>query len=255
MASKYYYGQGKVWAATIDPITKLPNDDFEWLGNIPAFVLNFDVDVVEHNESNTGDRLPDLRVENRKNISGTVTFEEWDRENLGKILYAKTAIKTTASVTEEEHTAKIGYSFSLNNINIASFTSLTDDGATTTYVNGTDYSIDSKSGMITIPTGTSIADESIVEANYSFGQHADINPYAGQNIDRWFRFNGLNSADDNNPVIIDIVRARIMPPNTMELIGDEMSQLECELGTLYQEVLDVSGGDYEGGLMRIRKLK
>lgn len=254
MASNYYYGQGKVWVATINPTTKLHNNDFVWVGNVPTLTLNFDVDVAEHNESYTGDRLPDLRIENRKNISGSTIFEEWSRENLGRILYAQTAVKIAASVTEEEHIAKVGYSFPLNNINIASFTSLTDDGAVTTYVNGTDYSVNLKSGMITIPSGSSISDESVVEANYSFNEHSDINPYTQDNIDRWIRFDGLNSADDNNPVIIDIVRGRFMPPNSMDLIGDEISQLECEFGTLYESVLDVPNGDYEGGLMRIRKL-
>lgn len=254
MASDYYYGQGTVWVATINSTTKIFNNDFVWVGNIPNLTLTFDVDVVEHNESHTGDRLPDLRIENRKNISGSLMFEEWSRENLGRILYAETAVTTAASVTEEEHTAKVGYSFPLQNISLASFTSLTDDGATTTYSNGTDYSVNLKSGMITIPSSSSIADESVVEANYSFNQHSDIKTYTKDNIDRWIRFNGLNSADDNNPVIIDIVRGRFMPPNNMELIGDELSQLECEFGTLYQEILDVPGGDYKGGLMRIRKL-
>lgn len=254
MASNYFYGQGRVYAATINPQTKLHNNDFEWLGNIPSLTINFDVDVVEHNESHTGDRSPDLRVENRKNISGTIIFEEWNRLNLDKILYAKTNAITNASVTEEEHNAKVGYSFPLNNINIASFTSLTDDGATTTYVNGTDYSINLKSGMITIPSSSSIPDDSIVEANYSFGEHFDVKPYSKDNFDRWLRFDGLNSANDNQPVVIDIVRSRFMPPNNMDLIGDEMSQLECEFGTLYENLLDVVGGDYEGGLMRIRKV-
>lgn len=252
MASPYYFGQGKIFLSPIDPVTKLPTNEFIWVGNVPTLTLSPNVEMVEHNESYTGDRLLDLKIETTKNMTGTLIFEEWSKENLEKILYGNATTITTASVTEEEHTAKVGYSFPLNHIGLTAFTSLTNDGAITTYVNGTDYSVNLKSGMITIPSGSSISDDSVVEANYTFGQYDDVKSYTRDNIDYWLRFDGLNSADDNRSIVVDICRIRLMPPASIDLIGEEIAQLECEFGALYQAQLDIAGGAYEGGFMRKR---
>ena len=180
-------------------------------------------------------------------------MEEWNVENLKLVLYGKGGTVNSASVTEEQHTAELGKVFLLNNIEIATFTSLTDETGINTYLQGTDYTIDLASGTITVLAGGGIPDNSVVEANYSFNQHTNVTTFSSTNKDYWMRFNGKNTAQDQKPVVVDLCRFRVMPPQSVDLITDEMATLECEFAGLYERDLDTINGDYEGGFMRIRQ--
>ena len=127
-------------------------------------------------------------------------------QNLARMVFGSVTLDAGATITSETHTAYLGKYLILSNINVQSFTSLTDVGAATTYTAGTDYEIiDLAAGMILILDGGAITEGQEVEANYATGDSEVVSAFSKPNTEYWLRFNGLNTAENNNPVVIDLL--------------------------------------------------
>ena len=252
----YIFGQGKLYVFDINPISKLPMGNGRFLGNVPdqGFIVTPTTAMYEHRESTTGQRLSDLVIESTKDVKGTLIIEEFNKENMALTLYGTPAVVSSATVTAETKTAVKSSSLLLNNINLSSFTSLTNSAGSTTYVKGTDYNVDLSSGTVDILSAGAIADNSSVKANYAFLAHDSVGVFSTFNKYRWLRFNGINTADENSPVIVDICKMRIMPAKSLNFIQDnEITKMDCDISCLYEPEL-AANTDYRGGFMRIRKV-
>ena len=252
MPSRYFIGKGRLFFATKSTSTGLPTD-FTWLGNVPKLTLSTNQADVEHKESYSGFNFTDMVIATGQKASASFTVEEFTRQNLSYFLFGTSSTITAASVTSETVTAKLGGYVPVANINITTWTSLVLGSApATVYTNGTDYTIDLKSGMIFFPSSSTIADGASLRANYSFGAIERISGFtANQNPTYWLRFNGLNQAENNNPVIIDIYNFRPKPVGSIELITEDFSQLDIEGMALYEDRMTDNTTD--GRFFRIRQ--
>lgn len=232
MTERYYRGQGSVYISDRDPVTGQPVSGFRYLGNVPMLKIQTTTQQVKHQESHTGQGLTDLVIETTKEAQLMLTMESFDKDNLALALFGVSTLIPGATVTAESLTAYIGRSTPLANINLTSFTSLTN--GTTPYIAGTDYTVDLKAGMISIPkTGSAIVDGATVQANYICGNSEKVAAFTRSNKEYWLRFNGLNSAEGDNPVVIDIYRARFNPQKEWALIENQLSSLELDGEILY----------------------
>ncbi len=252
MVQRYVLGQGKVWIDEKDPTTGLPMGKARFVGNVPSGGLTFQMTTqqVSHFESYTGQNLKDLEIERQKDGKGMIRLEDFVKENIMLALYGSSTALAGATISSETHNAYSGKSFFLNRINLTSFTSLTNNGATTTYVNGTDYTVDLKSGTVTILEDGDISDESVVKANYVAGTSERVTTFSTPNKEYWLRFNGVNNADNDNPIILEAFKVRFYPAKNFDLLNDnQFANLEMDFSILYDETLaDTSG--YEGGFFR-----
>ncbi|MGL5805954.1 MAG: hypothetical protein ACRC11_11005 [Xenococcaceae cyanobacterium] len=235
MVDRYYRGQGRLFLSDRSTAGQ-PTGGFRFLGNVPELRIRTNTDQLKHQESYTGQRLTDLVIETTKEAMLMMTLESFTKENLAMALYGTATDIATATVSAETQTAIPGRSFPLSKINLTTFTSLTDASATTTYVSGTDYYVDLKSGMVTIPSGSAIATETVVKASYAAGASEQVSAYTSPNKEFWLRFNGLNSAESDSPVIIDVYRARFKPQDEWALIGDDLSSMSLEGDILYDSL-------------------
>lgn len=253
MTQRYVLGQGKVYIDTISATTGLPEGNARFVGNVPngGLVVNFTTQAIEHYESYTGQNLKDKVIERQKQAKATLTLENIVKENLMLAIYGSDASLASATVTSAPHVAHPGKAFFLGRPNLTSFTSLTSTGGSpTTYVNGTDYTVDLKSGTVEIIEGGAISTQTNVLTTYVAGAIERVTAFSADNTEVWLRFNGLNNADENKPIVFDAFKVRLMPLKALDLISDQWTKLEMDAELLYQDLLDGVTG-YDGGFFRI----
>lgn len=246
--TELYSGQGRVSIARRTELGRPDDDGFVFLGNCSKLMTQAEVEVVKHKESQTGKNAVDNRFEKAQEVMIESTFDEIIRDAIERYLYGTTQDITAATVTAEAIKAKLGREVPISQIP-ETFTSLTDVGGATTYVLGTDYLI-SPTGMISFPNaGTSITDGQDLEANYDAKAERLTTAFTASNESFYLRFDGLNRASDDSPVVIEMYKTRF-DPSSLEAINDEYAEYELKGDVLYDACN--AEKDLYGGFMRIR---
>ena len=217
--TRLYRGQGQVFLAT--RISGKPAG-FTFVGNVSELMLNPQTEKIEHTESQTGNNSVDKVIERALKVEISMTIDSIASENLARMVFGKVTTDADSTVSSEVHLAYPGKNLIVNNINLQTFDSLTDAGGATEYVAGTDYEvIDLAAGMIRVLDGGAIVEGQEVEANYTNGAYETVAAFAQPNIEYWLRFNGLNTAEENNPVVIDCFKVRFAPAQDVPMINDD----------------------------------
>ena len=217
--TRLFRGQGQVFLAK--RVSGQPAG-LEFIGNVSELMLNPQTEKIEHTESQTGNNSVDKVIERGLKVEMTMTMDSMASANLARMVFGTVTTDSAATITAETHKAYIGKYLIVKNINVQTFTSLTDVGGATTYVAGTDYEvIDLAAGMILILEGGAITDGQELEANYTTGDSEVVSAFSQPNTEYWLRFNGLNTAENNNPVVIDCFKVRFAPADDVPMINDE----------------------------------
>ncbi len=245
--TEYYSGQGRVTYAERDSLGR-PTGGFIFLGDCSKLETKATVEAKKHMEHQTGKNAVDARFETAQDVEIQATFDEIKKENLNLYLYGNSQELVTATVTAEAIVAALGKEVPLSRMP-QSFTSLTDVGATTTYVEGTDYSV-GLTGMLAFPTTSAIADGEDLEANYEARAERLTTAFTALNEDIYLRFDGLNRGSDNKPVVIEMYKARFNPAEMLAMINDDFATYDINGQALY-DVCNADDSLY-GGFMRVR---
>lgn len=217
--TRLYRGQGQVFLGK--RVGGKPAG-LTFVGNVSALSLSPQTEKIEHMESQTGNNSVDKVIERGLKVEMTMTIDSVASENLARMVYGRFTTDNATTITGEVQKAYVGKNLILNNINVQSFDSLTDVGGATTYVEGTDYEIiDMAAGMILILGEGAITEGQEVEANYATGDSEIVAAFGSPNIEYWLRFNGLNTAENNNPVIVDCFKVRFAPASDVPVINDD----------------------------------
>ncbi len=226
--SNYLSGQGVLLLATKDGTTGEPNSGFRAVGNVSALTIGNEVTEFEHKESQSGVRAVDLTLITEISVGVSMTMESIESENLAIALKGTGADVVGASVTAEVAIGYFDLWTPLDRINISAFV-LANTGSIVTYVLDTDYELDAAAGAFrTLSTGA-ITDTQALEADYTFPAQETIDALTvSANPTRWARFHGLNTADADNPVTVDIFKMEVTPLAEFALINDEIAQMAVE---------------------------
>lgn len=247
MAEIYFSGQGKIYVATRDGNGN--PGPFRDLGNVPALSINLETDVLEHKESRTGNRLTDLRLVRERTANVTMTLESFTIKNLMMLLYGTTTAAAASSATNELSPTGlvVGDIVALANplVNTASV-NVTNVGAGTAWVENTHYRVDYDSGMITV---LSTAIGTAFEVDYTYKAKDIVPMFRDTQVERFVRFAGLNTANSNKPVTVELYRVVFDPASSLDLINDELAQFELNGSVLYDSGRD--GNSVLGGFGRI----
>ncbi len=96
---------------------------------------------------------------------------------------------------------------------------------------------------ITLGTPLSCFDGQAITVDYKYQGQQIVQAFTQAAAERWVRFEGVNTADSNNPLVVDCFKMRISPMKQIPLIGDDIGKLTLE-GDLLQDVLQTSGSQY-----------
>lgn len=236
MADFYFSGQGIVYVADRDSSGNVTV--FRDVGNVPSLKLTLNVDLLDHKESRTGQRLTDLRLVRDRKATVDITLENWSKKNLMMMMYGTTATVTGTSVTNESFGTgvAVGDVRMLQHNLVSGLTIVDSAGSPATLALTTDYTVDLPSGMVTFKNLGAYTQP--FKANYSFSTQDVVPFFRAATVERYLRFSGLNTANSNVPTIIDLYRVVFDPAGNIELINDAIAQFSLTGEVLYDNTRD-----------------
>jgi hypothetical protein len=220
----YFSGQGRVYIGTRD--SNGNPQSMRWLGNVPELKVSLNVETIEHKESYSGQRLTDLSLIKGKNGEFTCAVENFSIENLELTLYGQTSSVTAGTVTNEALPtgAVAGGVYLLANQFVSAVT-VKDSAATpATLTAGTHYKVHAEQGAIEILNVGTFTQP--FKVDYSYGAAKRLAMFKSAQPEVWLRFDGLNTADSNTRVIVDLYRVVLNPTKDFSLIGDDIQKFE-----------------------------
>lgn len=261
MGNYYYSGQGSLYAAerNADGTPK----GFIKINNVPTLEISVEVTKFEHKESESGQRAVDLTIIQEKKGTFSMTLESLNLENLAMAFWGAYAKQTGAAQTDVVITANVHadtYDYMVPVIDntgkaylgLSSVVVGDDATPTTTYEFGTSESdANSKNGWVDATNGSLVIFNTAKQtskgaaANITDGQdlYLDftdttsgvVEAFTTTSLERWIRFQGLNTID-NEPVVIDMYKASLDPLQNYGLINEELASLDVSGSLLYDSL-------------------
>ena len=115
------------------------------------------------------------------------------------------------------------------------------------------YTVNAKHGSIMFNDITGVT--GAIVASYSYGA-ANVTAMFTQPLpERWVRFEGLNTADANKEVVIDLYRVAINPTKDLSVIGTELMKFELSSQVLADLTKAAAGALGQFGRMVLMPLK
>jgi hypothetical protein len=236
--SRYFSGQGVCLAGDTDvdgnPIGLDP------LGNVSSLQINIGVSNFEHKESQSGQRGVDKRMQNEIKASMLVNMESFIPGNMAIALRATNQKKTASSVTGEASKVYLGKVMPLKHAKVS--TVVIKKGASTlvAYAPGDapgdwDYMLNADAGSVmwaTTVNTVGLVDEDDVTIDYAYAAQSHVQPLTVAAPEKFLRFEGLNTAEENKPVVVEVFRWAPDPLKTLDLINENLAAMNSESSIL-----------------------
>lgn len=223
----YFSGQGRVYLAQRD--TNGNPLALRWVGNVPDLKVSLNVETIEHKESYSGQRLTDLQLIKSKDGEFSCTLADISIENLELSLYGTTTSVTSGAVTDEALPTGIvaGETRLLANQFVSAVSIKDSTTPTAKTLPPAQYTVHENQGAITfndLTAGGPYVQPFLV--SYTRGAAKRTAMFRSAQPEVWLRFDGLNTADNNKPVILDLYRVAIAPTKDLSLIAEELQRFE-----------------------------
>lgn len=261
MAKKYYSGQGRVSITTPNK-GGVGNNGYVFMGNCSKLMIGTEIETVSHYESQTGQNYEDDQFKKQSRVTLEATFDEIQPVTLNRILYGNTVGNAVRTFTDSKITARFGKDVALARTpDLSQDFVLKDENAAVAggdqnnvvYTKGIHYEI-SNTGMLTLdvigiedertPKTDGVVDDSgIGNADFIYHNQKLLLDYTAKSEtvtsimtnysqDFTLRFDGLNRANDNAPVVIELYRCQF-DPSQFDAINEEYSEFELSGNVLY----------------------
>ncbi len=234
--SKYYSGQGIVLIGARNAEGKILG--YRNIGNVSGLELSIEVSTLEHKESSTGQRATDKRLTTEQKSTINMTLESLNKENLAMALRGDAAAVAGAAVADEQVTAYLGMTVPLMHMNLDPEVAVVVQGtgakSATTYVLDHNYTVNEGAGSINILSAAdqtaagavaSIDDAEELEISYTHLGYSKVDAMTQGVKEYALRFEGLNTAEDNKPVVVEVFKFEADPLQNLALINDEIAQM------------------------------
>ena len=198
-------------------------------GNVADLSLALKTDVIEHYESQTGQRAVDLRLVKQKSATVALTIEEFTKENLALALYGSYVSDAGGSVTDEPvggTTPLVGDRYFFAHPRVAALTVKDSAGTPTTLTLGTHYTADVDFGAIQFLDTTGLT--APFKASYTYGAVTEIGIFTQPLPERFLRLEGVNTAAGNAKVLIELYRVAFDPLKKFDIISNDLNKFEME---------------------------
>ena len=198
-------------------------------GNVADLSLALKTDVIEHYESQTGQRAVDLRLVKQKSATVALTIEEFTKENLSLALYGSHVTSAGGSVTDEPvggATPVVGDRYFLAHPKVSALTVVDSAGTPATLALGTNYTLDADFGALQFLDVTGLT--APFKASYTHGAVTEIGIFTQPLPERFLRLEGVNTAAGNAKVLIELYRVAFDPLKKFDIISNDLNKFELE---------------------------
>lgn len=236
----YFSGQGRVYLAKRSAVGQPL--DLRWVGNVPDLKISLAVEKKDHKESSSGQRLTDFELITGKSGEVTCTLEEFSQENLELVLYGVTQDVTAGTVTGEALAVGVlAGSMRLLANQFVSAVTVTDSTPTTPKTLAVEkYKVHAQQGAIEfldLTTGGPFVQP--FKVAYSNGAAKRVGMFKAPQPELWLRFDGVNTADGNKRVIVDLYKVTVDPTKDLSLISEDVQKFELAGMVLADQNKDV----------------
>lgn len=198
-------------------------------GNVAELKLSLKTDVLEHYESQSGQRSLDHRMIKSKSATINLSIEEFTKENLALALYGTHVATASGTVTDEPIGGAIpvvGDRYFLAHPKVSTLILKDSTGTPATLTLGTHYTADTDFGAIQFLDTTGLT--APYKASYAFGDVSEIGIFTQPLPERYLRLEGLNTAQGNAKVLVELYRVAFDPLKELALISTEYNKFDLE---------------------------
>lgn len=197
-------------------------------GNVAELKLSLKTDVVEHFESQTGQRSLDHRMIKQKSATVMLTIEEFTKENLSLALYGSHVATAGGNVIAEPlpNPVVIGDRYVLAHPKVSSLVVRDSAVSPATLDVGDEYTVDADFGAIQFLNVTGFTQP--FKASYAYGAVTEIGIFTQPLPERFLRLEGINTAQGNAKVLVELYRIAFDPLKELGLITEEYNKFELE---------------------------
>lgn len=221
---------------------------FSDLNDVSELVLDPNTETQTAREHRSGRRLEAKRLITSQAVSVRIVMEEWDAApNLERALHGSANAVTGASVTDEvivkagATAPAIGSFIRLANPEVSALTLADSTGTPVSLVLGTDYEITSANhGTLKVLSDWSGFTLPIL-ADYTYGDRDDVPLFNATPPDFWLKFDGLNTAEADAPVLVELYRCQFDPADELALIADDFGRMTLN-GSVLVDTTKPAGG-------------
>lgn len=247
--SKYFAGQGTLILAAL---TNGVRGAFGHAGNVPTLGVSFKIEREEHKESQTGKGLTDRTLEKERSGEIEIDLEKFDIANLRRMLLGSVKQLAAGTVTDEVMRSGIaaGDIEVLLGINISSLVIKDSAASPATLVEGTHYRYSSHGSVEFLDVGSFVQP---FKASYAKAASEGVTMMMGQPGQYFLRFEGLNRAEGNEPVLVEFYKVELDIIDKLDLITDKISAFKVK-GKLLADLTKDPDGEF-GYFGRIVTLK
>lgn len=236
--------QGRFYAAVV---TNGVPGAFRALGNVPVGGVQLSADTFEHSESQTGNRLQDLRIQRNKRATISLTLEDWSKENLSLAFYGANSSIASGTVTNETLPSGLvaGDIARLAKPKASSIVVKDSAGTPATLTAGTHYEVVSADhGTIKILNPASFVQP--FKVDYANAQVTNINMFTQQAQELWVKFDAVETIPGQANKLMEFYRVVFDPVADLGLIHDENGPLPLTGSVLYDSTksADVTLGQF-----------
>lgn len=198
-------------------------------GNVAELKLSLKTDVLEHYESQSGQRTLDHRMVKQKSATVNLTIEEFTKENLALALYGNFVVAAPGTVTDEPvggAAPVIGERYFLAHPKVDTLVVVDSALTPATLTAGTHYTADADFGAVQfLDVGTFTAP---FKVSYAFGVATEIGIFTQPLPERYLRLEGLNTAQGNAKVLVELYRVAFDPLKEISFISNEYNKFEMD---------------------------
>lgn len=207
-------------------------------GNVATLKLSLKTDVLEHYESQSGQRSQDHRMIKQKSASVSLTIEEFTKENLALALFGNFSTMNSGRVQNQplgdrQDLPTLGERLFLAHQRISNLQVRDSSLDPKSLLNGEDYTLDADFGAIQLlrlndgETPPASFKPPLL-ASYDHGEVTNIGIFNRPPPERFLRLEGVNTAQGNARVIVEIYRVAFDPLKELDLISDNYNKFELE---------------------------
>jgi hypothetical protein len=252
MANNYTLGRGQLWFGKFLAATQTPEGE-RYLGNTPEYNMTIEAEYLDHFSSEQGIKEKDESIPLQVTRTGSMTTDNIDPKNVALFFFGSASVlaQGAVTVTDEVLTVIPGLTYQLGVSNslpaghkgLDLFSAgpdvkvvVTNNAGTTTYAEGTDYTIDMELARLTIlSTGTIVAGN--IKVDYKvLAKSRDRVISGSQAIEGSLRFIAVNPKGANFDYFMPWVK--ITPNGDYSLKGEEWQTIPFNVEILKKTGLE-----------------
>lgn len=225
-SNNLYLGAGEVW---FNRFSSGAATQWRHLGNVTKFELTQSVETLEKKSAMSGARGLLKRVVTGTTSEIALTLDEFDPENVALSLLGTSSAfsQTSGTATDTAITGTVKKGQWLDTGKLKIVVTALKKSPSTALVLGTDYEVDSDSGMVRIlPGSTAVADgDSLLwTGTYPSITSTQVQALANSRIEGALRFR--SASDSVGPrYLVDVWSVSIAPDGALALLGTEFGEI------------------------------